>query len=495
MSSSGKKQETPKNSTSLDELAKSKPKTPVEDLISDSKVSLDTLSREKFSASYNKKQAVVEESSSEEEEEEDEGDEGDEGEDEGDEEESSSESEEEVQSLIPPRKRTDEVKTASVGKTRAKRETSSSEEEVKPSKEVAKSKTRKDSTSEEAKSKSKSSKEVAKSKTRKDSTSEEVKPKSKTRKDSSSEEVVKPSKNKPSSKTRKDSSSEEEVKPKSKPKEVAKSKTRKGSSEEEVKPKSKPKEVAKPKARKDSSEEEVKPSKSKARKDSSEEEVTLSKNWKELIKQDVNEPDSIYQTRYLITGLVDDTSIETKEGFEGSEGEASITLGRQITNKFWYGLTYDPYLEALITRFLESSNELSTFLEKAPKKEEPVSSSEKESSSDEKETTSSKETTGSSSDEKETTGSSSDQEVTVHTTLEEIPTEGSVARTTSIEDEKFVKEEATPEDVASLEKLSLEPKPVLNGDKLEEDVAEQMREVYESEQGENRADPNPEYVI
>lgn len=88
-------------------------------------------------------------------------------------------------------------------------------------------------------------------------------------------------------------------------------------------------------------------------------------SWEKLIKQDSNERDDVYTMRKIITGIVDNTELTTPDGEElYSAGEASITLGRQITNKFWFGVTYEPKLEALITKYLESSEELNELAEK-----------------------------------------------------------------------------------------------------------------------------------
>jgi hypothetical protein len=197
--------------------------------------------------------------------------------------------------------------------------------------------------------------------------------------------------------------------------------------------------------------------------------VQDSKSWVKLIKQDVNESNSLYKTRYLITGFVDNTNVDG----EGSMGEASITLGRQITNKFWYGLKYDSYLEELIAKYLESSEELSAFMEKKPKKVEENNSITEDDSS-------TKENNSSTTEESSSTKES------------DIDLEGDTTHATSVKKEDFSKVIPTNDDIKTMEKLEEPEEPTTRKDI--ELIEEEVREVEEVSQGRNGGDPNPHYI-
>ena len=102
----------------------------------------------------------------------------------------------------------------------------------------------------------------------------------------------------------------------------------------------------------------------------------------DLIKKDSNERDVIFQSRKLITDIIAKTYIEGEQDdqLHLATGEAAINLGRQINNKFWFGLTYDTKMEDLISKYIEEAPELEAFIidnDLNPIKSKPPSTSTK----------------------------------------------------------------------------------------------------------------------
>jgi hypothetical protein len=129
-------------------------------------------------------------------------------------------------------------------------------------------------------------------------------------------------------------------------------------------------EVVTPKSKKvvTSDSEEVKTPKTKGKKKiiiaSSSESDSEDKKHIPILKitKDSNEKESMYQSRVIITDIINKTVIEGEDGSLNRTGpEAAILLGRQINDKFWLGLTYDDVLEALIEKYIKTSPELDAF--------------------------------------------------------------------------------------------------------------------------------------
>ena len=99
-------------------------------------------------------------------------------------------------------------------------------------------------------------------------------------------------------------------------------------------------------------------------------------NWETLITRDSNEREDIFKSRKIITGIVSRTALGSGNKKEKSTEEEAITIGRQINNKFWFGLTYDPRLEDLISEYIEVAPELADLsqVKKSKKTEEPKKS-------------------------------------------------------------------------------------------------------------------------
>ena len=99
-------------------------------------------------------------------------------------------------------------------------------------------------------------------------------------------------------------------------------------------------------------------------------------NWETLIARDSNEREDIFKSRKIITGIVSKTVLGSGNKKEKSTAEEAITIGRQINNKFWFGLTYDPRLEDLISEYIEVAPELADLsqVKKSKKTEEPKKS-------------------------------------------------------------------------------------------------------------------------
>ena len=99
-------------------------------------------------------------------------------------------------------------------------------------------------------------------------------------------------------------------------------------------------------------------------------------NWETLITRDSNEREDIFKSRKIITGIVSKTVLGSGNKKEKSTAEEAITIGRQINNKFWFGLTYDPRLEDLISEYIEVAPELADLsqVKKSKKTEEPKKS-------------------------------------------------------------------------------------------------------------------------
>jgi hypothetical protein len=81
------------------------------------------------------------------------------------------------------------------------------------------------------------------------------------------------------------------------------------------------------------------------------------RSWENLITKDKYESSAFFETRKVITKLVATT--ELSEGFV--EGGEAVIIARQITNKFWKGVTYDEMVEEDINTFVSKNEELAGF--------------------------------------------------------------------------------------------------------------------------------------